>query len=225
MSQQLTALAASDALLEDVRSLLEHHPASKQSGPGRPAVAPGVDPLLRACVALCYTAWEVYVEEALRETVRDLLNRDKPREIPVSLRDWVTAKAKSDPWAFAGEGWKMVVLAELDRRLDGSGGKFGFNTASPDGVIKLYKEVLGFEPLTSVSWQRYANDKVLADVGTLVEVRGEIVHRGTTPGTLDINGVRTWIAFVERLCAKFDTRLCEWRHGYVSSGKRQPDAV
>lgn len=211
MSQELTALEASDALLEDVRSLLEHHPASKLQGPGRPASAPGVDPLLRACVSLCYTAWEVYVEEALRETVADLLSRDDPQGLPSSLRDWVTAKAKTDPWAFAGDGWKSVVAAELDKRLDGSGGKFGFNTASPDGVIKLYKEVLGYEPLTIVSWQGYANDKVLADIGTLVEVRGEIVHRGTTPGVLDFKGVRTWRAFIERLCTKFDARLVEFR--------------
>lgn len=220
MSQALTALEASDALLEDVRSLLEHHPASKLSGPGRPALAPGVDPLLRACVSLCYTAWEVYVEEALRETVADLVSRDDPQGLPISLRDWVAAKAKSDPWAFAGGGWKSTVAAELDKRLDGSGGKFGFNTASPDGVIKLYREVLGFEPLTSVSWQRYSNDKVLADVGTLVEVRGEIVHRGTTPGKLDFNGVRAWIAFIERLCAKFDARLVEFRTGIPSGAKK-----
>lgn len=211
MSPQLTALEASDILLEDVRSLLEHHPASKLTGPGRPASAPGIDPLLRACVSLCYTAWEVYVEEALRESVADLVNRDDPRRLPESLREWVTAKAKSDPWAFAGGGWKLVAEAELDRRLDGSGGKYGFNTASPNGVIKLYKEVLGFEPLTKVSWQSYANDKVLAEVGKLVEVRGEIVHRGTTPGALDFNGVRAWIKFVERLCQKFDARLKEFR--------------
>ena len=220
MSQKLTALEASDALLEDVRSLLEHHPASKLSGPGRPVSAPGVDPLLRACVSLCYTAWEVYVEEALRETVADLLNRDDPQDLPISLRDWAAAKAKSDPWAFAGEGWKLVVATELEKRLDGSGGRSGFNTASPDGVIKLYKEVLGFEPLTIVSWQGYANHKVLADVEKLVEVRGEVVHRGTTSGVLDFRGVRNWIAFVERLCAKFDSRLVDFRFNTTSSGKK-----
>lgn len=220
MSRQLSALEASDLLLEDVRSLLEHHPASKLTGPGRPASAPGIDPLLRACVSLCYTAWEVYVEEALRESVADLLSRDDPLTLPISLRQWVASKAKSDPWAFAGGGWKSVVTAELDKRIDGSGGKFGFNTASPDGVIKLYMEVLGFEPLTSVSWQRYANDKVLADVGMLVEVRGEIVHRGTTPGALDFNGVRTWVNFVERLCKKFDARLMEFRGGLNNGGEK-----
>lgn len=217
MSQELSALAASDVLLEDVRSLMENHPASKLTGPGRPAAAPGVDPLLRAGVSLCYTEWEVYVEEALRETVSGLLKGDDHRVLPTSLREWVMAKAKSDPWAFAGGGWKSVVTAELDKRLDGNSGKFGFNTASPDGVIKLYKEVLGFEPLTGVSWQRYSNDKVLADIGTLVEVRGEIVHRGTTPGALDINGVRTWANFVERLCAKFDAILREWSRGDLSA--------
>jgi len=208
---ELTALEASDSLLEDVRSLLEHHPASKLTGPGRPEAVPGVDPLLRACVALCYTAWEVYVEEALRETVEDLLNRHEAQTLPQALRDWVAGNAKTDPWAFAGDGWVDEVRNQLARRLDGNGGKYGFNTASTDGVITLYKQVLGYEPLTKVSWQGYSNSKVMRDIGTLVEVRGEIVHKGSTPGALNINGVRTWVAFVERLCRKFDSLLVKFR--------------
>lgn len=211
MCESMSALEASDALLNDVRSLLEHHPASKLSGPGRPLSAPGIDPLLRACISLCYTAWEVYVEEALRETVAYFLEGGDPAQLPDSLRLWVADKAKSDPWRFAGTGWASIVADEIDRRLDGNGGKFGFNSANPDAIIKLYREVLGFEPLTSVSWQRYSNDKILKDIGTLVAVRGEIVHRGTTPVHVDFNSVKGWIDFVERLCAKFDARLVEFR--------------
>lgn len=206
-----TALEASGSHIADVRSLLEHHPASKLTGPGRPVAAPGIDPLLRACVSLCYTAWEVYVEEALRETVEDLLGRLDADELPSKLRDWVGGVAKSDPWLFAGTGWKQVIRDELSRRIDGVGGKSGFNTASPDNVIALYKSVLGFEPLTAVSWQAYGNDKVLSSLGDLVSLRGEIVHKGTTPGGLDIQGVRDWVAFVERLCQKFDARMASYR--------------
>jgi hypothetical protein len=206
-----TALDASGSHLADVRSLLEHHPASKLTGPGRPVAAPGIDPLLRACVSLCYTAWEVYVEEALRETVEDLLGRLKADDLPPALREWVSTAAKSDPWSFAGTGWKQVIRDQLTRRIDGVGGKYGFNTASPDNVIALYKQVLGFEPLTAISWQSYANDKVLSSLGDLVSLRGEIVHRGTTPGGLDIQAVRDWIAFVERVCDKFDIRMVAFR--------------
>lgn len=219
MTAAPSALSASDSLLGDVRSLLEHHPASKLTGPGRPRSAPGVDPLLRACVALCYTAWEVYVEEALRETVEDMLTEHEPDQLPSALRKWAADNAKADPWAFAGDGWVDEVRDQLTRRLDGSGGKYGFNTASPDGVINLYKQVLGFEPLTKVSWQGYNNSKVLADIGSLVEVRGEIVHKGTTPGDLNISGVRNWVTFVERLCMKFDAKLVEFRFEATSSGK------
>jgi hypothetical protein len=209
----LSALQASSGLLDDVRSLLEHHPASKLTGPGRPASAPGVDPLLRSCVALCYTAWEVYVEEALRETVDHLLDHLDAGGLPEALRKWVASNGEANPWLFAGEGWKAEARARVSRRLDGDGGKYGFNTASPDGVIALYMQVLGYEPLTSVSWQRQSNTKVLAAIGDLVKVRGEIVHRGSTPGALDIAGVRNWISFVDRLCGKFDGFLVEFRSG------------
>lgn len=220
MSDELSALNASAALLEDVRSLLEHHPASKLDGPGRPASVPGTEPLLRACVALCYTSWEVYVEEALRETIEDLLSRNDAQALPTSLRDWVATSAKSDPWAFAGDGWRNVAMEQLVRRFDGKGGKSGFNTANPDGVIDLYNRVLGFEPLTRVSWQGYGNDKVMADIDSLVKIRGEIVHRGSTPGALNIGGVRIWVTFVERLCQRFDALLVEFRSGIALSRKK-----
>lgn len=101
----LTALKTAAKLLSDVDSLLDLHPASKDHKAGT-STALGYGPLLRSGVALCYTAWEVYVEEALVETVEWLLENLEPQELPKAMREWV-AKDRPDPWLFVGgvNGW------------------------------------------------------------------------------------------------------------------------
>ena len=204
------ALDAARSLLEDVDSLLEHHPAQKNPKPGKPP-GPGNGPLLRAGTALCYTAWEVYVEEALLETVQWLLDNKSADDLPPTLRSWV-AEQSGDPWAFVGDSWRSAVLELVRSRLEGDGqGRYGFNTASVPNVEALYNNILGFSPLREIRWQGKANSAVRKDISLLVGVRGEIVHRGTTPGTLNLGGVRAWAAFVRRLTEKFDECVVEFR--------------
>ena len=215
----LSALEAAANLLSDVDSLLENHPASKGPKPGKPA-GPGYGPLLRSGTALCYTAWEVYVEEALIETVEWLLENLQPQELPQAMRDWV-AKESSDPWAFVGDSWRSEVLRLVRNRVEGDAqGRRGFNTASVHNVKSLYREILGFDPLQGIRWQNKSNTAVRADIALLVQVRGEIVHKGTTPGALNLGGVRGWADFVRRLTEKFDGCLVEFRSGLTSGGKR-----
>ena len=213
----LSALEAAANLLSDVDSLLEHHPASKEPKPGKPA-GPGHGPLLRAGTALCYTAWEVYVEEALIETVGWLLENLQPLELPQAMREWVAEKA-NDPWLFVGESWRSEVLSLVRNRVEGDAqGRYGFNTASVSNVESLYKEILGVEPLRGVRWQKTSNAAVRKDISLLVQVRGEIVHKGTTPGALTLGAVRGWADFVRRLTKKFDERMVEFRSGLASGG-------
>lgn len=216
---ELSALEAATSLLRDVDSLLDHHPAQKDPRPGKPA-GPGYAPLLRSGTALCYTAWEVYVEEALIETVTWLVENTPPNELPEALREWVSQQS-GDPWAFVGDSWRSAVLDLVHSRLEGDDqGRFGFNTASVPGVESLYMQILGYNPLREIRWQKKANSAVRQGISTLVQVRGEIVHRGSTPGALSLGGVRSWADFVRRLTEKFDERMVEFRSGFTSGGKK-----
>lgn len=110
-------------------SPLDHHPAQKDPKPGKPA-GPGYGPLLRAGTALCYTAWEVYVEESLLETVQWFVGNSSPADLPEALRTWVAGQT-GDPWTFVGESWRDAVIALVRARLEGDDAcRFGFNTAS-----------------------------------------------------------------------------------------------
>ncbi|MCD0172356.1 HEPN domain-containing protein [Micrococcus luteus] len=214
-----SALGVAKSLLDDVASLLDHHPAQKDPKPGKPA-GPGYGPLLRASTALCYTAWEVYVEEALIETVSWMLDNRSPDDLPDALRSWVSLQS-GDPWAFVGDSWRSAVIEHVRARLEGDEqGRYGFNTASVPGVESLYNQILGYSPLREISWQKKANKAVRKDISTLVQVRGEIVHRGSTPGALSLGGVRSWADFVRRLTEKFDACLVEFRSGLTSGGKK-----
>ena len=48
-------------------------------------------------------------------------------------------------------------------------------------------------------------------VSELVIIRGEIVHRGSTPDALNLGLVRNWADFVRRLIEKFDEHMVEFR--------------
>lgn len=156
----MTAIQVANSLLEDVNSLLDHHPAQKDPKPGKPA-GPGYGPLLRAGTSLCYTAWEVYVEESLTETVEWLLENKKVGELPEALRSWV-AEQSNDPWAFVGDSWQSTVLDLVQSRIQGDEqGRYGFNTASVSGVESLYSNILGYCPLREIKWQK-KNQRVRA---------------------------------------------------------------
>ena len=204
-----SALEAAERVLADVDSLIEHHPSQRDPKPGRP-VGGDLGPLLRSCVTLCYTAWEVYVEESFKETVAWLLENKTAEELPANLREMV-ARERSNPWLYVGDGWKSVINDVVEAKIEGNSGKGGFNSASVQGVNHLYLKWLGFAPLLGIQWQGRTNDRVLEKIDLLVEVRGEIVHKGATPGNLNLGGVRFWAEFIRRLIEKFDEQLVEIR--------------
>ncbi|MDK9661417.1 hypothetical protein [Propionibacterium freudenreichii] len=214
-----TAFEAAESLLGDVASLLENHPAQQDPKPGKPA-GPGYGPLLRASTALCYTAWEVYVEECLLETVEWLLKNKAVGDLPDALRSWVGNQG-CDPWAFVGNSWQTAVLELVRLRVEGDEqGRYGFNTASVPGVEGLYVQILGFCPLREISWQKKTNKSVRKDISTLVVVRGEIVHKGSTPKSLTLGRVRSWADFVRRLTEKFDEHMVEFRTKPTSASRK-----
>lgn len=159
------------------------------------------------------------MEEALLETVELLMEDTEPDDLPDTFREWIV-DAKPSPWAFVGDGWRREALSLVEKRIEGDGkGRFGFNTASVGNVDGLYNQVLGVSPIYGVKWRGRSNTMVRRDVSDLVEIRGEIVHKGTTPGALNLKGVRSWSEFVTRLCEKFEEQLEEFRSQATSPGK------
>lgn len=196
--------------LSDVDNLIEnYHPKSAEPSPGRPPGDQG--PLLRACVALTYAAWEVYVEDGLIWGVGEVVASSVPEQLPPALRRFVSDKVAKDPWRLAGGGWRDAVVDAVTTEVRGDGEKsFGLNTAGPGNVIKLQENVLGTNLLGKCSWPGKPTGKIKDDLDLLIRVRGAIVHTGQTPGALDLGGVRSWRSFVQRLGETVDRHLEDW---------------
>jgi hypothetical protein len=55
---------------------------------------------------------------------------------------------------------------------------------------------------------QHGHAKVLANVNEFVhDIRGQIVHRGTTPGPLHKDGVKSWIGFFDALVSRLDKKV------------------
>ena len=64
------------------------------------------------------------------------------------------------------------------------------------------------DALHDVSWPRMGEAEVLANVDEFVhDIRGEIVHRGTTPGPFHKGGVKSWINFFDGLVSRLDKKI------------------
>lgn len=202
------ALQAAQTLLGDVDVLVRKAEDVTGGTRGRPSEDLG--PLKRAATALCYTAWEVYVEDSLIWLAERAGQVPTPDNLPAKLRVATEQHAKgSDPWMLAGDSWRRAVVdvvtdATRGRGGDGSG---GLNTASAQNIDKLHNRFLGRALLDQCRWQGRDNASVRYSVDELVTVRGRIVHRGETPGDLHLSGVREWRTFVNRLCEKLDLQV------------------
>ncbi|WP_445337605.1 HEPN domain-containing protein [Clavibacter sp. CFBP 8614] len=191
-----------DSLIKDVQNLITLWPGEEGSR-GRPAGDTG--PLLRSTVVLLHTAWENYVEQVSLEGLEFILveTGDDHNKLPRAMKRKL-GEGK-DPWALAGSGWKTKARETLAREAG------NLNTPNVSNSEKLIELATGAEgALHLVSWRNMGNDKVVKEIDAFVrDIRGEIVHKGKTPGPLHKSGVLSWINFFVTLVEKLDNRVAE----------------
>jgi hypothetical protein len=189
-----------DSLIQDVQNLITLHPSTEGTR-GRPAGDTG--PLLRSAVVLLHTAWENYVERVAVEGLEFLLGQigsDHTRlhhALEQKLAAW------KNPWALAGIGWQLEARNAVAQQIG------RLNTPDVENSEKLLDLAIGLpDALHDVSWPKMGNAKVLANVDEFVhDIRGEIVHKGTTPGPLHKGGVKSWINFFDGLVSRLDNKI------------------
>ncbi|BCJ65652.1 HEPN domain-containing protein [Polymorphospora rubra] len=192
-----------EKLEQDVNALLTLHTGC--GSPGRPK---GDNrPLLRSALVVLVTAWENYVEQVLSEATDHVIPTiaADPTLLSPFLREAVANKAEKSVWAVIGDGWLDVARKRLNHEIG------TFNNAASRQVNDLTRKVLGIESiLDAVNWQQYDAMKAQAELTALVnDIRGEIVHRGTTPSSLHLAGVKSWQSFMNNLVRCFDEALAE----------------
>jgi hypothetical protein len=189
-----------DSLVQDVQNLITLHPSTEGTR-GRPAGDTG--PLLRSAVVLLHTAWENYVECMAVEGLDFLLGQIGSDHTKLHHALEQKLAASKNPWALAGTGWQ----AEARNAVGREAGRL--NTPNVENTEKLLDLAIGLpDALHGISWPKVGKAKVLVNVDEFVhDIRGEIVHRGATPGPLHKGGVKSWIKFFDGLVSRLDEKI------------------
>ncbi|MEU3742890.1 HEPN domain-containing protein [Streptomyces sp. NPDC032198] len=166
-------------------------------------------PAVRASLILLCTAWETYVEDVIREAARAIVESPDltPEGLPDPLRQRITNRVKSkNPWLLAGDGWKTYTLQCVEEQVGGQ----ALNTPDYNNVNKLLEQILDLpKALEQCTWQGMPSDRVTTYLDDVIQIRGEAVHRGTTPGDLNITGVLDWHGWITRLSDRLDSLITE----------------
>lgn len=127
------------------------------------------------------------------------------------LRKFVAQKIKSETsgkdvdkiWKLAGDGWKKVLSDNLKGYLEKYVG--GFNWPKWEGVEALYKKTLGLPQLTeNWKWKACSNTMVKKRLDSLVELRGEIAHRGRATIKVQTSDVESFLDLIRRIALKME---------------------
>lgn len=221
---------AFDQNMDDIYSLLDVYdaveklrkevplPDDSDTDEERPEV------VLRSAVVLLVTYWEAYIEDIATEALDLIVThcrnpKDLPKELKKSLTRYISdSKNQLEMWNLAGDGWRqlaMVRLAELSVSRNRN-----FNTPKAVQTRDFLKDCLGIEDVTK-GWTlkhkwNAAQQKVdpegvektitpaksIETLNAIVEMRGEIAHRGRLKQKLDRKSMNSRVHFIRLLVSK-----------------------
>jgi hypothetical protein len=155
-----------------------HHLLSEE--PEKEVVPDAETVFSRAAVTLQCAAWEAFVEDLARNSLKFLLgNCVSPSDVPDPLRRIVSKAIKDDPhemavWKIAGDEWKGYMLQRYDLLVQKV---LRLNTPDGERIKTLYRDTLGIEDITECwHWDAWTPEFVRTIVSQFIELRGDIAH-------------------------------------------------
>lgn len=157
--------------------------------------------LNKAELVFCITAWEAYVEDAVREAASFLATNCKdygslPLGVRTALQIAVTPPSGLGSTSPSGRGVDALVdqnwrkLLE-DLSLEATQGA-SFNTPRSEQVRKLFKKWCGVDVTTAWTWQGFKAPSAASRLDESIGLRGEIVHTGKKPDGLNKQWIETY---------------------------------
>ncbi len=165
-------------MTEDVQALLQHHDAQLDSARGRPPEK--LEVFKRSALILTVTAWEAFVEDAIRVALDQRLEKAKsPEDVENTFNavaeKWLTAKKDRRPkpehlMDWTENRWKDVISRQFRGELD------RFHSPNSANIRSLSKTYLGFDITKSWTWKRVMARAACSRLDRLIQRRGELVH-------------------------------------------------
>ena len=194
---------------QDIENLLSYYGVSKQLHEEFPedGMMDGADVVLRSSIVLLVTYWEAYLEDIVTEAIKHIVEHVKdPVKIPKELKKTIIRELGADKnelalWKLAGDGWRDCIksrLAQLKESRNRS-----FNTPKSTQTQIFIHSALGIGDITK-TWDFQNRDAKTNSkyLDTLVELRGQIAHRGKIKNKITDESVKALSLFVKELVSK-----------------------
>jgi hypothetical protein len=197
-----------DESAADIDTLIDLYEAmvALSKAEGKP-IDEGVEVLFRSAVVLMVSHWEAYVEDICSEALEHLVNRMKgASKLPKQIKQQVARDLKAEKneiaiWQLADDGWKAYLRDRL--LIHKEARDRSFNTPRAQSTADFVKMVLGIEDIrTSWTLEGSSPEAVAKKLDALVEVRGQIAHRGRVGSKLDRAFISDHIAFLRKVVSK-----------------------
>jgi len=143
------------------------------------------DSVNRAAVILSMAAWEGFVEDLLRYSVRFMATRlDSPAQLPTTVREVMlqqlyetlraeskSAAVKANMWSLVGSGWRTNFIRYANGRIR------GLNTPNVDNVQRIFKTVTGLKDF-ACDWgaRRWSRQSYVDKLEQSLMLRHRIAH-------------------------------------------------
>jgi hypothetical protein len=166
--------------VKDVVALLRLHDFKTKRKRGRPPAQ--FEFSKRSALILTVTAWEAFIEDAIRVTFEKRLEAaTSPHDVKGAFchvaNVWLNPDGKSRPktedlFRWTGDGWKEVLKERFSDEIK------SFNTPSSTKISALSKRYIGSDVTKSWKWGRVSAEVACTRLDKLIERRGELVHNG-----------------------------------------------
>ena len=191
--------------LQDVDALLKLHGVQGEAGPTRRY---GLEVFNKSAVVLITSYWEAYCEDIAEEGLECILTHAKTSDVlPKEIKKIIAKELKADVnelaiWSISDDKWRAVLRGHLDTLQEARNRKL--NTPKHKNIDDLFESAIGL-PNVSGKWTlspQLKADKARAKLDKLVELRGEIAHRGKAKTSVKKATVVDHLGFIKQIAAK-----------------------
>lgn len=197
-------------LISDVNALIETHAELNPPGRGRRSLGH----ITRGAVVMLCAAWEIYLEEVIRDSVRYLSEHTpEPKVLPKAAAKELSKFVKNHdhelkPLDLAIDGWKITYQSLADVLIA------SFNTPKSGPANELFRRTLGVSCVSD--WWSVGTETV----DDFVSVRGEIAHRGSDANYTTLVDLQKYLEQINTSVLDTDNALCD----YLKSCDGAPDS-
>lgn len=186
-------------------------------------VPEGMEVLFRSAVVLMVSHWEAYIEDITSEALNHLVSKTKEStSLPKEIKKQVATELKAatneiEVWKIADGGWRPYIKGRLKNFKEVR--DRNFNTPKALKTQEFIKVAIGLENICSA----WATDEVTEaeakkKLDALIEVRGQIAHRGRLDEKLDKVWVVDHMGFLRKLASKTGGEINAHVRGITGSG-------